>query len=1109
MNSVSRTPRFNAQRSTKRNADLGVGRSAGLQTAVALGLVLVLSFSSIAGQPPLFPTTGTPLSGNQFANDCAFFFTDWDSDGKLDMVMPTPSMINFGVMINEGTVTAPRFGHNLPYDLNSTEMQPQTVEHASSWGVGDLNADGLPDAVLFDGYLRLAVNTGTANGPNLWGLWPDHPTYFPGSARMVEENARFSTGPESMNWKRGIFARQAVTLTIADWDGDGLNDLIVSRFKSEAPGVVSAGRAQVQWTALGRMIAGMPKVPPPPTNSPTFRGPLDQAPARGLYVYLNQGTRSRPWFDLGLEVCTADGASIAAPNPELADMDGDGIPDIVSSEVAYACNAYRVDWPTAPSVQWYRRVGRGASTRVEAARPVMDYQGAAIPAGVSARMADLRQAGKKDLFVLDPARGVRWYQRAGKGGGEAPAFTPPTVIRGSDFSRFTFMYQPMVANWTGPKSRDLILHGSTDHHCKWDLRRTALYRNRAPAPGTPDYEFAGYINYRGDPEMVPKAFEDSSMAVYGSAAWVPECPDGKKRMLMSVEGQVYLFTQLAADGLTFQERQKLDIPNPGRNRCTGWQEIPVAVTGGVQYIRLTPGGGKGNLGEGGVKLVALEALVNGSNVATWAAGTRVAPGGVVHPEAMLTPGHASGKGVFTTINSPGIVVLPASANVSKLRFLLYDGSGPATPGYLPFYWQGTLYPFGFRAAGELWYQYKVEVSADAKQWTTVSDRLTTEMLRSFPCAVDWNGDGRFDLVLGVLNGQELTPATREYRLYLNSGDNDHPVFDNFSSLNLEDGKPMAFPANRDAYDHQCSVMATDLNGDGKPDLVVGQTRVAMTYYENVSAQAGDYRFRRVKDLGDPQPIRCTDENRTFFVGDVDGDGITDLINNNSASIYFSYGPVLFKGAAVATTPPMVTAAAAPVRRVVLRNGLQCPAGGAVYTGNVAYALSGARPDTVDRGAHLVAVASSALVPGVILLRFDQVPKETPIGSAALELTIPGTAGPLPPWVTCSAIRSDWDVTSVTYAESAPGKPWGESELIAGGDFQSRMDYVATWGENQTIRWDVTRAVQAAQREGCDTVSLVLRRDYTGKYSIGNGYTFAGAMHPSENWRPRLILTVVP
>jgi hypothetical protein len=110
-------------------------------------------------------------------------------------------------------------------------------------------------------------------------LWQDEPKgsgkFFPGTERFVKENARFSTGPESMFWNKGIFPRQVLTLTAADWDGDGLEDLIVSRFKDEAPGVKALG-VHEQWTPWGRKATRIPKEQGAERPDPALLSPLKQ-----------------------------------------------------------------------------------------------------------------------------------------------------------------------------------------------------------------------------------------------------------------------------------------------------------------------------------------------------------------------------------------------------------------------------------------------------------------------------------------------------------------------------------------------------------------------------------------------------------------------------------------------------------------------------------------------------------------------------------------------------------------------------------------------------------------------------------------------------------------
>ncbi len=882
--------------------------------AVLLSIVITAALPVRADEAVRFEPHGVKLEGNQFLYDAGFEVLDWNGDGKLDIFLPNTSMMSFAAHLNEGPPDAPRFGRAINYPVNLTETAPQTLEHGQAFAVCDLNGDALFDLILFDGQLRMIYNVGAPHGPNHWSL-AKLPQYFPGSESMIKENARYATGPESMYWNKGIFARQALTLTVADWDGDGLDDLVICRFKDEAPGVQSAGGAE-QWTSWGRVLVSRPRLPPPPADAPQYLEKLSQPPARGLYFYKNTGTKEQPWFDQEVEIRTPEGTSIAAPNPLVADMDGDGVLDLVSSESNYSCNAFRVDWPTAPHVVWFRRPKQEETAVLEPPRAVADASGQPVPAGVQARMVDLRGAGVKDLLVMDGDHQgtIRWYKNTAASSASTPAWAAAEVLRGKDFLRFDFMCQPVVVNWFGPGSRDLLIHGCTDAHCKFALRRTALYKNVAQKLGELKYELAGYFNFQGDPAMVPPSFEERPYDVYGSAVAVfPDDGNGQRRLLMSVDGKVYFFSQLAPDGLTFQQRTPLNLPSH-RNRHRGWQEITLSPSQKVQYIRIgNDRNGMGNLRDSFLHIVNFEALVAGKNVATLDQGVQIADENgvdspyyrVQRPTKMFTPGNAPSdtEPNFTTFGyyiGPATVTLKAPAPLEKIRFLLSDREARWYDIRLPFYWQGKLLRDGTEQ-GEPWYQYTVEVSADKKNWTTVADTMKTEMMRSVPHLTDWDGDGRVDLLLGVLNSKGIWPAEKEYRLYRNTGSNAAPKFDACQSLCDEHGQPLKLQAYWYlAYGIQCGVAAADLDADGKRDLIVeGHRNAELLYYRNVSNDStSKLCFQRVRELGHPAPIRYDSGYRYFHLGDVDGDGVTDWINSASSSMAF------FKGIA-ATAPARV------------------------------------------------------------------------------------------------------------------------------------------------------------------------------------------------------------
>ncbi|HNQ21616.1 MAG TPA: VCBS repeat-containing protein [Phycisphaerae bacterium] len=135
--------------------------------------------------------------------------------------------------------------------------------------------------------------------------------------------------------------------------------------------------------------------------------------------------------------------------------------------------------------------------------------------------------------------------------------------------------------------------------------------------------------------------------------------------------------------------------------------------------------------------------------------------------------------------------------------------------------------------------------------------------RATPIAVDWNLDGRKDLVVGGVDGR--------IHVFLNEGTDTAPDF-RAQTYAQAHGAELFLVGGRS------SPVFMDFDGDGKRDLLSGDTTGELVFYANTGTDAapsfGD--FELVRSLG--VVITLPDYERTRpFVGDWDNDGQFDVI----------------------------------------------------------------------------------------------------------------------------------------------------------------------------------------------------------------------------------------
>jgi RHS repeat-associated protein len=151
----------------------------------------------------------------------------------------------------------------------------------------------------------------------------------------------------------------------------------------------------------------------------------------------------------------------------------------------------------------------------------------------------------------------------------------------------------------------------------------------------------------------------------------------------------------------------------------------------------------------------------------------------------------------------------------------------------------------------------VQVGAPgAKVDLDVGDRATLEI-------VDWNNDGRYDLLAGALDGR--------VRLYLNEAALGPADFRSEARI-LDDSAELDVPTGRS------SVAAADLDGDGRKDLLVGNTEGQLLFYRNIGFDS-DPAFdgwELTEAGGTPVDLPEAPRSRPFL-GHFNADGTLDIL----------------------------------------------------------------------------------------------------------------------------------------------------------------------------------------------------------------------------------------
>jgi hypothetical protein len=155
--------------------------------------------------------------------------------------------------------------------------------------------------------------------------------------------------------------------------------------------------------------------------------------------------------------------------------------------------------------------------------------------------------------------------------------------------------------------------------------------------------------------------------------------------------------------------------------------------------------------------------------------------------------------------------------------------------------------------------------------------------RATPTFVDWNSDGMKDLVVGALDGK--------IHIYINCGCTwPDPAFyfsEPLGQIAQENGHDLVVPSQRS------SPVMLDLDGDGKNDMLTGNTNGQLLFYRNVGTDVAPsfLGYRLIESDGVPIDLSGTPRSRPS-VCDWTGDGYLDVLigaGDGKVHLYQSVG----------------------------------------------------------------------------------------------------------------------------------------------------------------------------------------------------------------------------
>ena len=334
----------------------------------------------------------------------------------------------------------------------STEGNIARQQMPSGVAVADLNADGNLDILTTDalGYVRVYFNRGSAQEPkfDVAELSLPYLALPEGDPLWTPPDLSQDEGNEFGQWMNGwAQRRRGARGSLSDVTGEGLPDLIVGNYFGEVLVIPNQGSANAPGFRQPQPFTSaiVPTMKDPARRWGNVFSPLmfdwdknglpdllvgeGSYSANNIHLFLNQGGPGRPLFNEDKRQALALGEGREQLSPAIADINGDGQPDILvasrGGRVAVHLNDGKWTFNAANPVvvPFTGFLTPGGGTNPDPGQALVVGEGVnAIATG------DLSGDGLADLVVARSNGQLAWSRN--EGSKEQPKFTGVSDLRG-------------------------------------------------------------------------------------------------------------------------------------------------------------------------------------------------------------------------------------------------------------------------------------------------------------------------------------------------------------------------------------------------------------------------------------------------------------------------------------------------------------------------------------------------------------------------------------------------------------------------------------------------------------------------------------------------------